>query len=116
MTQARNRRSAAPDPGLAGERTALAWNRSALALAALGALSLRAASESPLAALGYAIGGMLLLLAAVTGIYGARAYRRTEVGAARRELDASPLPLRIMAIATAVTGLAALVLALLSEA
>lgn len=100
--------------GLAGERTALAWSRSALSLAAIGAIALETGTEHAPHALGYAVGAVLLLLAGAAWAYGRRAYRST-----REALQAgAPVARRgALAAATAVTsvaGVAAIALAIVS--
>ena len=101
------------DPTQATERTLLAWNRSALAVAVIGALAIRAGAVggSPAA---YVLGGVLLALAAGTLAYGHAAYRTSR----RRLISGAPLArpqaIRAVAAATAVAGAAAFVLALLS--
>lgn len=61
------------DPGLQPERTALAWRRTALAIAVNGGLLVRSALQSGSAVLGLVAG--LVLLAAL-GVFGFGAARR----------------------------------------
>lgn len=58
------------DRGAAAERTALAWARSALTLATIGALFLRFGAESRLPLLGYPTGVLLLLAGALLWLLG----------------------------------------------
>lgn len=68
------RPSAAPrDRGLQAERTALSWNRTALAVAVNAGLALRAGSQSGRLAL-VGLGVILLVAAGAVALYGA--YRR----------------------------------------
>ena len=98
--------------GLANERTALAWSRSALSLAAIGGLILRFGTEHREYLLGYPLGAATLLAAAAAWGYGNIVYsgRRHDDGG----FVAEPRALRAMAIATTLLGLAALGIAALS--
>lgn len=62
--------------GRAAERTALAWNRSALAMAATGGLLAKAGADGSSLLTGLAGGGSLVALAGLTWIYGRLAYRK----------------------------------------
>jgi uncharacterized membrane protein YidH (DUF202 family) len=64
--------------GAALERTALAWSRSALALAAVGGLALRFALRHPLPAPGVLTAAAALLAAAAMGEHGRRRYRQAD--------------------------------------
>jgi uncharacterized membrane protein YidH (DUF202 family) len=63
------------DPGLARDRTALAWTRSALSLLASGTLIARAAFVANLVALGIASGAAMAALALITWRHGRAIYR-----------------------------------------
>ena len=63
------------DPGLARERTALAWTRSALTMAASGVLIARAAFVGHLRALGVVSAVAMATLAALTWRHGQVIYR-----------------------------------------
>jgi uncharacterized membrane protein YidH (DUF202 family) len=63
------------DPGLARERTALAWTRSALAMAASGVLIARAAFVGHLRVLGVVSAVEMAMLAALTWRHGQAIYR-----------------------------------------
>ena len=63
------------DPGLARERTALAWTRSALTMAASGVLIARAAFVGHLAALGVVSAVAMAILSALTWRNGQAIYR-----------------------------------------
>jgi uncharacterized membrane protein YidH (DUF202 family) len=72
---------ATDDPGLARERTALAWTRSALNMAATGTLIARAAFVGHLAALGVVSAIAMATLAALTWRHGRVIYvERREPG------------------------------------
>lgn len=64
--------------GRAAERTALAWNRSALALAATGGLLVKAGADGGTLLSGLAGGGSLVLAAALAWVYGLLAFRRPD--------------------------------------
>ena len=63
------------DPGLARERTALAWTRSALSIAAIGTLIARAAFVGHLAVLGVAAAVAIAIFSALTWRHGQVIYR-----------------------------------------
>jgi uncharacterized membrane protein YidH (DUF202 family) len=63
------------DPGLARERTALAWTRSAINMAASGVLIARAAFVGQLAALGIISAIAMAILSALTWRHGQLIYR-----------------------------------------
>lgn len=96
------------DPADATERTYLAWQRTGLAFAALGALLVRAAGglNHPLAWLpglaGLVAGGLILL----RGLARYRALR----GHGPERVRASPVLLGVVAAAATLMGLAALVI------
>ena len=69
------------DPGLARERTTLAWTRSALNMAASGALIARASFSAGVDALGVAMVIVMGLMAVLTWRHGQAIYReRGEAG------------------------------------
>lgn len=99
------------DPGLQAERTALAWHRTSLALAANALLSLRAGlvSDQPLV---LALGSVLVGAAAAVALMGAR---RKRALLADTHLTAPP-PWMLAAVAAAalaacLTGLSGIVAA-----
>jgi uncharacterized membrane protein YidH (DUF202 family) len=94
------------DPGLARERTVLAWSRTGLSFLALGGIVIRV---DPLAGLG------VLALGGVVWVLGYLHHRSlwTPAGATRRL--ARPTALRIIAGGTAFLALVALVIAVLGE-
>lgn len=98
--------------GLANERTALAWSRSALSLAAIGALFLRFGIERHEYLVGYPLGAAALAAAAAAWGYGNVIYmgRRHDVDG----FVAQPRALRALGIATTLLSLAAMALAVLS--
>jgi uncharacterized membrane protein YidH (DUF202 family) len=91
------------------ERTALAWNRSGLALAATGALVLRTAERTDRAALGEALAAVLFAAAASMLAYGEKLYRRR---ATHSEPEARGRALWLIAAVTVVVAAASLALAL----
>jgi len=91
------------------ERTALAWNRSGLALAILGALSLRTAERTDQPVLGEALAAVLFTAAAWVWIYGEKLYRRR---AARPAPEARGRALGLLTALTVLVAAASLALAL----
>jgi len=87
------------DPGLAGERTALAWNRTALGLIGTGALLLRFTRVASIPVIGELLAAGSLLAAGLVWRYGRRSY-----GVAPR----SAPPLRALALTVAVLAFGAL--------
>lgn len=101
------------DPGLAIERTALAWNRTSLGLAANAALLLRLGLEANEPLLASAASALVGAAAAATWTYG-----RLSAGHNRRAFrDAEPVArpqvLRAIAAATVITAIAGTALGLL---
>lgn len=84
------------DPGLASERTALAWSRTALGIVGVGALLLRFARVESVPAAGEVVAACAVLVAALAWWQGRRSYGVTPRSAG---------PLR--ALALAVTAIAA---------
>jgi uncharacterized membrane protein YidH (DUF202 family) len=101
------------DPGLAAERTALAWSRTALAVAAVAALLLRIAERHPSPVAGLVTASIALLVALAMWAYGRRGYR-PRAGARLAARD--PTALRAAAFAVGSIGLAAAVSVLLAFA
>ncbi|PWW56301.1 DUF202 domain-containing protein [Actinokineospora spheciospongiae] len=97
--------SAVQDPGLQAERTRLAWSRTALATAALGALLLHGA-RSPV---GLVCGGAVLLTAAGVLLRGIGRYRhiRRAVAAGRSVVDGSGSPMGLLVLLPAAAALIA---------
>jgi Domain of unknown function (DUF202) len=105
------RRPSAPgDPGLAPERTALATQRSAIALAALAALMVRVGVEKGIWLVAGPASALLMAVSIATWSRGRRAYHRRLVGG-----DAPPrcTDLQFLAAATGLAGIVAFGLALL---
>jgi uncharacterized membrane protein YidH (DUF202 family) len=69
------RRSRPIDAGMANERTALAWSRTALTLAATAGLLIRLGVEHGEPAAGIICGGGLIIAAVAIWLHGAHAYR-----------------------------------------
>jgi inner membrane protein YidH len=98
-----------PDPGLASERTDLAWNRSALALLACGAAVLRGFPPADFSAR-HVVGAVILVLGGFTWAMGAyEARRRSRPGLARTV--ATRRDLVPVAVGTTGVGVAAFVVA-----
>jgi len=100
------------DPGRAGDRTALAWTRSALNMAGTGVLIARAAFLAHIAALGVAIGAVMSLFAVTAWRHGLEIYsdRRLQSVGVRHQAEA----LRLLTAATLLTATAAIVVTLAS--
>jgi uncharacterized membrane protein YidH (DUF202 family) len=99
------------DPGLASERTDLAWNRSGLSLLACGAAVARGLTIGEPVPARTAVGVTILVLGGLTWALGGwQARRRAGAGAARH--TARPADLLPVAIGTAGVGVAAFVLGL----
>jgi uncharacterized membrane protein YidH (DUF202 family) len=97
--------------GLAVERTALAWTRSALNMAASGALISRAAFEAHLVALGVVSAVGAAVLSILTWHHGRTVYRE------RRHLGVPPrLQTRAFGLLSAATTLVAVIAAIVTVA
>jgi uncharacterized membrane protein YidH (DUF202 family) len=99
------------DPGLQSERTQLAWQRTGLGFAGIGALFLHKAFDGHLV---LAIPGLLTLLTAA--LLTSRAQRRYRVTVAAIDLGRSPADRRVIAATAALTitlGLTSLAVILL---
>ena len=95
-----------PDvPGVARERTGLAWQRSALAFGGLAAVVLGVAARRDAPGLLVPIAA-LLAVAATVWRQGRRTYGRSEVAA-------QPRPLALLAVATALAALVAVIVVLI---
>ena len=99
-----------PEPGLAAERTDLAWNRSGLALLACGVAITRGLALPRLSIAHVAVGAVVLVLGgAVWGLGAIQARRRSRLGHARERAEARDL--LPIAIGTAAVGITAFLLA-----
>jgi uncharacterized membrane protein YidH (DUF202 family) len=99
------------DPGLASERTDLAWNRSGLSLIACGVIVAKGLVVSEPVRARAAVGVTILVLGALTWALGAwQARRRSGPGLARH--TARPVDLLPVAAGTAAVGIAAFALGL----
>jgi uncharacterized membrane protein YidH (DUF202 family) len=98
------------DRGLAIERTALSWTRSALAVAVIAVLAIRRGVQGDLPALAYTLGVLLFVAALAVWMYGASVFRRRSAGAA----DPAPrtLAFKVMSTGTVVIAAVAVVLAI----
>jgi uncharacterized membrane protein YidH (DUF202 family) len=112
VTAAFDPREHEQDRGLATERTALAWTRSALALAAIGALAVRRGAQGDLPAVAYPVGAVLFGAAVGVWMLGASIYSRR--AATARPTDPTPraLAFKVMSIGTVAIAVAATVLAI----
>lgn len=99
------------DPGLAAERTDLAWDRSGLSLIACGAVVIRGLANTPVARGHLAVGACIVALGVVA--WGLGSWRLARVRARGQRLttagDLLPVSLGVAAI-----GVAALVLCIVS--
>jgi len=99
------------DPGLAAERTDLAWNRSGLALLACGAVVAKGMTVGAVVPGRVAAGVAILVLGGTVWALGWwQARRRSRPGTARQ--IAAPGDLLPVALGTAAVGIAAFVLGL----
>lgn len=103
------------DRGRAVERTALAWTRSALALAAIGAIALTIGAERAPHALGYVVGAVVELVAAVVWAHGRLTHGARRRAVATRRGAAGARPLALLAAAAALTATAAIALAVVAS-
>jgi uncharacterized membrane protein YidH (DUF202 family) len=94
------------DPGLARERTVLAWSRTGLSFLALGGIMVRV---DPLAGLA------VLALAGLVWVLGYFHHRSIWTAAGTTRWLTRPRALRLIAAGTALVALVALVIALLRE-
>lgn len=94
------------DPGLQAERTALAWNRTALALTLAGAVVTRVTVER-LGAIAVLLGLVAVAAAAATALLAGARYRRTTVSLRERgALSADGRVLAVAALSTVAAGVA----------
>ena len=101
------------DPGLAIERTALAWRRTSLGLAANAALLLRLGLEGGEPALACAASALVAAAAAATWTYGRRSAGHNRRAFQGAHPVARPGALRAVAVATVITAVAGTALGLL---
>lgn len=101
------------DAGLAAERTSLAWTRTALSLAVAGALLVRLGIETPLPALGWALGGADVLIAAAIWYREDRRHQLRRQAPAGQALPPQTGLFWLISIATIVTAAAGVALAFL---
>jgi uncharacterized membrane protein YidH (DUF202 family) len=94
------------DPGLAGERTDLAWSRSGLSLLGVGVVILRGIGRPPLASPNVAVGVFVLLLGAIVSLLGAWHMRKVRRRRGQRTTLADLVPI---SVGVAVIGVAAFV-------
>jgi uncharacterized membrane protein YidH (DUF202 family) len=101
------------DPGLAAERTDLAWSRSGLSLLACGAAVLRGLADTPLTGGDVAAGACILALGAATWALGSWHVARSRARGHRRTTPSDLLPI---SLGVAAVGLAAFVVGVLAPA
>jgi uncharacterized membrane protein YidH (DUF202 family) len=111
VTAAFDRQEADQDRGLATERTALSWSRSALALAAIGALAVRRGAQGDLPAVAYTVGALLFGAAVGVWMLGASIYSRRAATARPGDPTPRALAFKIMSMGTVAIAVAAVVLA-----
>jgi putative membrane protein len=98
-----------PQPGLAAERTDLAWNRSGLALVACGVAIMRGLALRGLSPAHVGVGAVVLVLGGAVWALGAlQARRRSRLDHGRERAEATDL--LPIAIGTAAVGVAAFIL------
>lgn len=102
------------DPGLANERTALAWNRTALSLAAIGGLGVKIGVEGRVPYLSLPLGAFVLLAAAWAFLYGLGSYRARRGAAATQQVLPEVVLLRVFAYGTTTVAVVAFALALVA--
>jgi uncharacterized membrane protein YidH (DUF202 family) len=102
------------DPGLAIERTRLAWNRSALGVATAAAFTLRFGEEIGVPLLGYVGAGALVAVALRMWAYASVTHRRHLHRFGGDHVLAKPRALRSVAFATTLTAVVAFFLSLFS--
>jgi uncharacterized membrane protein YidH (DUF202 family) len=98
------------DPGLAAERTDLAWNRSGLSLLACGAVVMRGIARPPLTTGNIAIGAIILALGAFTWALGSWRRHHARARGTRRATSSEILPI---SLSVAIVGIAAFAIAAL---
>jgi uncharacterized membrane protein YidH (DUF202 family) len=101
----------ARDPGLAAERTDLAWSRSGLSLLACGAFILRGVNRPPLTSANVATGICVLMLGAFISFLGAWHGHNARRRSGRQTNEADLLPIASGVVAD---GIAALLVAAFS--
>jgi uncharacterized membrane protein YidH (DUF202 family) len=111
VTAAFDRHEAEQDKGLATERTALAWTRSALALAAIGALAVRRGAQGDLPGVAYPVGAVLFGAAVGVWMLGAHIYSRRTATARPGDPAPRAMAFRTMSMGTVAIAVAAVVLA-----
>ena len=111
MTAASEPRPAEEDRGLATERTALAWTRSALALAVIGALAVRRGAQGDLPDLAYPAGAVVLGAAIAVWLLGSSIFSRRVATARPGDPAPRALAFKIMSMGTVAIAAAAVVLA-----
>jgi uncharacterized membrane protein YidH (DUF202 family) len=97
----------AEDPGLARERTSLAWTRSGLSIAASGALIVRGCLSAHLDALGIVIAVVMAIVAISVWRHGQETYSEPGLSAPDRRRQSGILA--GLTIATVLTALLAIV-------
>jgi len=98
--------------GLAQQRTSLAWTRSALAILAIGAALVKAAWEARAPVLVAASAAVLLVLAGLVWWAGEREDRRRRTGTGPAAARASRPLLLLLPVASVISALMALAVAL----
>lgn len=102
------------DPTLATERTSLAWNRTALALGAIGGLGLKIGLEGRAPYLAIPLGAIVLVGGVGAFLYGLATYRANRAALAGGRIVPHTMALRLFAYCTTAVAAIAFALALVA--
>ncbi|HET9720874.1 MAG TPA: DUF202 domain-containing protein [Solirubrobacteraceae bacterium] len=100
------------DPGLAGDRTVLAWTRTSLSLAGIGVLTARAALVEHLWVLGILVGLLMAVTSFLAYVYALRLYPDRRLPATRRHHQAEAF--RVLTLTASASAVVAGIVTLIS--